>query len=121
MNGKFARDMALYLAARVEKDGDPIASLFLLTLHRAPSPTERVKMTALLTRALPPAPAKGERKQLVRSLVGEHTGKKFDYQEEQSLVRYEENLHPSEVSPQVRMLAELALVLFNTNEFAYVY
>ena len=58
---------------------------------------------------------------MVRSLVGEHTGKKFDYQEEASAEAYEENLHASEVRLRVRALAELALVLLNTNEFAYVY
>ena len=121
LNGKFARDMALALAARVEKEDDPLASLFLRTLHRAPSAQERVQMTALLARPLADAPAKTVRKPLVRSLVGEHTGKKFDYQEEASAEYYEENLHSSEVSPRVRALAELALVLLNTNEFVYVY
>ena len=121
LNGKFARDMAIAMAARVEKDKDPIASLFLRALHRVPSNEERAKMTALLARPLASAPPPPVRKPLVRSLVGEHTGKKFDYQEEASLEPYEENLHASEVSPRVRALAELALVLFNTNEFAYVY
>ena len=121
LNGKFARDMALALAGHVEKDSDPIASLFLRTLHRGPSQPERVKMTALLARPLGPPPPKLEGKPLVRSLVGEHTGKKFDYQEEAVPGTYEENLHASDVSPRVRALAELALVLFNTNEFAYVY
>ena len=123
LNGKFARDMALALAARVEKDSDPIGRMFLQTLHRAPSQQERTntKMTALLARPLAPPPPRPERQPLVRSLVGEHTGKKFDYQEEAMQGAYEENLHAADVSPRVRALAELALVLFNTNEFAYVY
>ena len=78
-------------------------------------------MTVLLARPSTAVPAKPERKPLVRSLVGEHTGKKFDYQEEASSETYEENLHASEASRRVRALAELALVLVNTNEFAYVY
>ena len=36
-------------------------------------------------------------------------------------VEYEENLHASQVGPATRALADLALVLFNSNEFAYVY
>jgi mono/diheme cytochrome c family protein len=121
LNGKFARDMSLALAAKVEKDKDPIASLFSRTLHRAPSSKERAQMTALLAHPLAPLPPKPARKPLVRSLVGEHTGKRFDYQEEASPEAYEENLHASEVSPRARALAELALVLLNTNEFVYVY
>ena len=78
-------------------------------------------MTALLARPLGASPPKPERKPLLRSLVGEYTGKRFDYQEKALVEGYEENLHASEVSPRVRSLAELALVLFNTNEFAYVY
>ncbi len=121
LNGKFTRDMALALAVRVEKDRDPIESLFLRVLYRQPSAEERAKMAGLIARELPAAPPKPDRKPLVRSLVGEHTGKKFDYQEESLGEPYEENLHASEVSLKARKLAQLALVLYNTNEFAYVY
>jgi len=121
LNGKFSRDMSLALAARVAGDPDAVGSLFLRILKRAPSVAERSKMTALLARPLGPAPALQVRRPLVRSLVGEHTGKQFDYQEEALGEPYEENLHASQVSLRVRALAEVALVLFNTSEFVYVY
>jgi hypothetical protein len=35
--------------------------------------------------------------------------------------RYEANLHPSDVAPETRALAGLALALFNSNEFVYIY
>ena len=126
-NGKFARDMALALAARIEKmPGDAIDNIFRAALQRAPAAEEkrlmeahRKSMTAHHERAA--LPAKPERKSLVRSLIGEYTGKRFDYQEEGGATSYEDNIHPSEVPARVRALSEIALVLFNSNEFMYVY
>ncbi|MCH8859361.1 MAG: hypothetical protein IID54_07275 [Proteobacteria bacterium] len=34
---------------------------------------------------------------------------------------YQFNLEPHEVTPETRALAELCLILFNANEFLYVY
>jgi hypothetical protein len=36
-------------------------------------------------------------------------------------VEHEENVHPSEVDASTRALADFALVLFNSNEFVYLY
>ena len=42
-------------------------------------------------------------------------------EEETDPVAYEENLQPGRCQPETRALADLALVLFNSNEFVYVY
>lgn len=59
---------------------------------------------------------------VTRTMFEEMTGEPFSYTER--LLTYENytpDLKAWEVSPQVRALADLALVLFNSNEFVYVY
>ena len=58
---------------------------------------------------------------LVRSITSELTGNEVKIEEDIDPVAYEENLQPGEVSPETRALADLTLVLFNSNEFVYVY
>lgn len=129
-NSKFARDMALAFAARLEKmtsdRGAQIDHAFQRAFSRLPTEWERKrarahleKMTEHHRRVAPPeAPP---RKPLVRSLIGEYTGKHFDLEEETDAVEYEENIQPRQVSPETRALADLALVLFNSNEFIYIF
>ena len=129
-NSKFAHDAALAFAARLEALGGnharQVDQAFLLSFSRPPAESERrraldhlEKMTAHHRRAAPPEPA--AHKALVRSLIGEYTGKRFDLEEEADPVDYEENLRTDKASPKTRALADLALVLFNSNEFVYVY
>ena len=66
-------------------------------------------------------PAKPVRKPLVRGITSELTGAEVRIEEEEDLERYQENLQPADVSPETRALADVALALFNTNEFIYVY
>ena len=122
LNGKFSRDTALALARRA----GGVRELIRLAYQREGTPKEigmleqhYAKMLAH-HRATEP-PARTERRPLVRSLVGELTGKRFDYQEEAIREEYEENPHPRDVSAEIRALAEVALVLLNANEFVYVY
>ena len=126
-NSTFVHDMALAFAARVEKSGgDRVETAYRYAFNRAPLAAERVSIKDYLQRMtayhrgqqLPP---NKERKALVRSITSELTGNEVQVEEETDPVKYEENLHSSEVSPEVRALADLALVLFNSNEFAYVY
>ena len=56
-----------------------------------------------------------------RTMVEELTGEPFDFEEAWHLEHYEYNLQPSEVSPATRALAELCLVVLNSNEFVYIY
>lgn len=68
-----------------------------------------------------PAPERQKREPLVRSITSELTGENFRFEEELPPWEYEDNLHASDASPATRAWADLALVLFNSNEFAYVY
>jgi hypothetical protein len=104
-----------------------IARLFRLVLNRDARPHEIdaclehwEKMTARHQSLIfePPSyPTK-----VVREAVEENTGEKFTYVE--PLEVYEEfvpDLKPADASPAVRGLAEVCLVLLNSNEFVYVY
>ncbi len=130
LNSKFTRDTALAFAVRLEKlSRDRHAQVdhaFRLAFHRQPTERERTKalehlakMTEHHRRVAPPQVP--TRKPLVRGLIGEYTGKHFDLEEEADPAEYEENIQPAQVSAETRALADLALVLFNSNEFVYVY
>ncbi|MCY4535238.1 MAG: PSD1 and planctomycete cytochrome C domain-containing protein [Bryobacterales bacterium] len=60
--------------------------------------------------------------QITRSLVEEFTGAPFEYQEWLPIYEdYQPDTRAWEVGPSTRALADLCLLLFNSNEFAYVY
>jgi hypothetical protein len=117
-------------AARLQKEGatsaERIERAFQLAYGRPPSKEE----TALARRHLEEmtryhetniAPKMPEREPLVRSITSELTGENFRFEEDLPPWQYEDNLHASDASPETRAWADLALVLFNSNEFAYVY
>ncbi|MBT5707517.1 MAG: hypothetical protein HOI66_14465 [Verrucomicrobia bacterium] len=60
--------------------------------------------------------------EVVREAVEENTGEKFQFTERLNVF---EDFIPdkkiADVPPKTRALAELCLVLFNSNEFAYIY
>ena len=59
--------------------------------------------------------------QITRSLVEEFTGRPFEYEEILPVFEnYEQDTKAHQVSEQVRALADICLILFNTNEFIYV-
>jgi len=122
MNSSFANHRALALAAHA----DSVEQTFLWALGRQPSAVEFKLASDFLRRreafyrqhpAAPEAPPKP----LVRAITSELTGTAVEVEEDQTLVPYEDDLKPSQVSAAVRARADLALSLFNTNEFAYVY
>jgi hypothetical protein len=57
----------------------------------------------------------------VHQITSELTGAAFSFVQQEDPSPFEENLHPADVSPETRALADLALVLLNANEFLYVY
>jgi hypothetical protein len=60
--------------------------------------------------------------EVVREAVEENTGEKFQFVEQLELARdFVADLEFADATPETRGLAELCLVLLNTNEFAYVY
>jgi hypothetical protein len=129
-NSRFANDTALAFAVRLDKmAATPSARIdqaFRLALSRQPGAEERTlllkhytRMVEQEKRAKPPEPR--PRTAQVRSLVHELTGQKFDLAEEGEPVKYEENIQPSQVSPETRAMAQVLLVLLNSNEFIYVF
>ncbi len=60
--------------------------------------------------------------QIKRKMFEEMTGEPFEYVEQLDIYKnYEPDTKDIDVSPQTRGLADLAVVLFNSNEFIYVY
>ncbi len=58
---------------------------------------------------------------ITRSLVEEFSGETFEYEEILPVFEnYQADKKPSQVSPAVRALADMCLLLFNTNEYIYV-
>ncbi|QDS94564.1 Planctomycete cytochrome C [Roseimaritima multifibrata] len=61
-------------------------------------------------------------RQIVREAVEENTGERFTFIERLHAVDdFEPDVQPSDVSRRTRALADLCLVLLNSNEFVYVY
>ena len=130
-NGQFVNDRALALAHRIGKmttDGDKGVDLaFRLVYGRLPTADERrlsaahvAKMT-LHHRTQKPVPEKLPIS-VTREMVEELTGEKFRWDEELDVMKdYQPDLKPWDVGPETRGLAELCLVLLNSNEFMYVY
>jgi hypothetical protein len=103
-----------------------IERVFRMAFQRRPSSQEMTRCLEHLERmnryhaAVPPR-AEIAPKRIVRSIIGELTGKQFDFEEDWDPAAYEFNVKPGQVTAGVRALAELCLVLLNSNEFAYVY
>jgi len=137
-NSQVTLDRAVALAARLMKEGsgkaesakrkaEIIHRAFQLAYGRAPKTDETqacLEHWAAMTkrhqslRLEKPAPPL----EVVREAVEENTGEKFIFRER--LHAYEDfvpDLKLADVDAETRGLAEVCLVLFNANEFAYVY
>ncbi len=78
------------------------------------------RMESLLPRTADPYQAPAS--EIVREAVEENTGEKFTFVERlYALDDFEPDLQPNAVSLQTRALADVCLVLMNSNEFVYVY
>ena len=103
-----------------------IANAWKLVYDRKPTPAELKRSEAFLQKRTeeqrrnpPPAPA--PRKPVIRSITSELTGTEVKVAEDQEIGPYEENIKPGQVTPEVRALADLGLVLFNSSDYLYVY
>jgi mono/diheme cytochrome c family protein len=130
LNSEFAQARALACAASITKAAPDlqarIAGVFQRTYGRAPTDAERQACTAhfekslaahtnenLAPRQLPTS--------IRRHMVEELTGETVYWDEDLSpLAKYESDLQPSQVTAETRALADLCLVLLNSNEFLYV-
>jgi len=128
-NGQSSYDRALALANRVlkEKAADPISRVFELTFGRKPSADEKTACEAhwqqlevkqaKLTFSKPKPPL-----EVRREAVEENTGEKFSFQEKlPGYADFVPDLQPADCDAKTRALADVCLVLLNSNEFAYVY
>ena len=100
---------------------------FQRALGRAPDEAEIERLTAYLAdMADYHQGVKPERPEypteITRSLVEEFSGDTFEYQEIlPAFEDYQPDLKPADVDAETRALADLCLLLFNSNEFVYVY
>ncbi|MBE2284859.1 MAG: PSD1 domain-containing protein [Prosthecobacter sp.] len=128
-NGQASYDRALALANRVlkEKAADPISRVFELTFGRKPSTGEKAACEAhwrqmeakqaKLTFLRPKPPL-----EVRREAVEENTGEKFSFQEKlPGYADFVPDLQPADCDAKTRALADVCLVLLNSNEFAYLY
>ncbi|MBI1312834.1 DUF1549 domain-containing protein [bacterium] len=130
-NSEITFDRSLALANRVLSEtsshNQAIERVFQLAYGRSPSSSETA---ACLThwetmttrhRTLKFEPPDYPRK-VVREAAEENTGEKFTFAEPLGVYAdFVPDLKPSDVGPDVRGLAEVCLVILNSNEFAYVY
>ncbi|HEY6169546.1 MAG TPA: PSD1 and planctomycete cytochrome C domain-containing protein [Verrucomicrobiae bacterium] len=130
-NGRASYDRALALANRAVKetksDEGALTRCFQLAYGRKPGADE-LRATLAHWRAMeskqnstkvespkPPLEVK-------REAVEENTGEKFTFNEKlETYAEFVPDLQPGAVDARTRALADVCLVLFNSNEFAYVY
>ena len=130
-NGQSTRSRALALANRAIKetknDVEAITRLFALVFSRSPRTAEiencREHWRAMeaLVGNIKPTTIKPPLK-VRRDAVEENTGEKFSFSEKlYANAEFVPDLQPADVSPRILALAEVCLVLLNSNEFSYVY
>ena len=130
-NSTATTDRAIALAQRLQQEHSTpeqqIAAAFSLVLGR-PASDEEVHQLASYTSemvqhhaAVQPLPVHYPQ-EITRSLVEELSGQPFEYTEILPVFgTYQPDAKPADVSPATRALADVCLVLFNTNEFMYLY
>ena len=131
LNSDVMSDRSIALAQRVEKEMETlhlqVKRAVQLTFGRVPDKVEwgSLERYVLKMRAYhvkhPPEPVKYPTR-ITRSLVEELTGRPFEYEEILPVFdNYVPDEKPADVSANTRALADLCLLLFNSNEFIYVY
>ena len=128
LNSEQSRDMALIMATRLAEvsPDQRIDAAFQLAFGRQPDGDELAWTREFLEEmATHHAAHKAQPRQppddVVHHITSELTGEKFEFVQPAYSGPYEHNPHPSEATPEARALADLALALFNSNEFVYVY
>jgi hypothetical protein len=130
-NSEVSLDRALALAARVRREATTreasLARAFQLLFGRAPTKPELTLCLDHWAQMLAKHqtlsfPKQNLPREVVREAVEENTGEKFTFTEPLEVVAdFVPDLKMSEAPPETRALADICLVLLNSNEFAYVY
>ncbi len=129
-NSQFTASRALAMAAAVEKQSDTpagrVEQAFRRAYGRPPTDAEREACAAhyatLLARHRAARPARVDLPlQVERHMIEELTGEPVHWDEDLGVLKaYQRDLMPWDASPETRALAEVCLVLLNSNEFLYV-
>ncbi|MFY0652569.1 MAG: PSD1 domain-containing protein [Cyclobacteriaceae bacterium] len=130
-NDRSIRDRAVALANRISEkqsaDSERVASTFEAVFNRKPSQFELQTSTDYLAKMTDyhvenPIPKEEYPKKVEREMFEEMTGEIFRFEEKLEVYdNYEADLKTHDLEPDARALADLAVVLFNSNEFMYVY
>ncbi len=130
-NGQASYDRALALAARVLKtssdDAQVLQQVFMLAYGRAPSPVESQAcqahwQTMLARQRTLSFAKKTPALEITRAAVEENTGEKFTFRERLNAnADFVPDIQPANVDARTRALADVCLVILNSNGFAYVY
>ncbi len=130
-NSRFAQSRSVALAAAIAKRTDDPAQRVGLAFRRVygrQATAEELLWAGNHVKQLTahhrrhPAPAAKIPQKVTRSMVEELTGEPFEFVEELTLMKdYQRDLSPGDVDAATRALADLCLVLMNSNEFVYVY
>ncbi len=131
LNSDLMNDRAIAFALRVEKEFDTlhlqVKRAVQLAFGRVPDKQEWERLEQYVDRMKKHHQMHKPEKSrypmsITRSLVEETTGLPFEYEEIlPAFENYKADKKASGVKPSTRALADLCLVLFNTNEFMYVY
>ena len=131
LNSDVITDRSLAFAQRLEKQtsvpAEQIDRAFHIVFGRNPDDNEKQRLQTYLTEmteyhqsATPAAPEYSA--EITRSLVEEFSGEAFEYTEILPVFEnYQADLKPADATPETRALADVCLLLFNSNEFAYIY
>ncbi|HBE71197.1 MAG TPA: hypothetical protein DDW52_23880 [Planctomycetaceae bacterium] len=132
LNSDVMTDRSIAIALRLVRDGasqndEIVASAFESILGRQPTEPELLNMSDYLNemrdyhRANPPEAVEYPTT-VTRSLVEEFTGEPFEFVELLNVYNdYVPDAKPWTVSAETRAIADVCLILLNTNEFMYVY
>jgi len=130
-NGQYVNNRALALAKRLEGEAKGLAGqvdmAFKLTMGRVASDAERARCVEHIRamvehHRVTPVERVDLPLTIERTMIEEMTGVHFDWVEQlDNFQNYTPDLMPWDVGAQTRGLAELCLVLLNSNEFVYLY
>ncbi|QEG39838.1 PSD1 and planctomycete cytochrome C domain-containing protein [Roseimaritima ulvae] len=130
LNSDTITDRSIAMALRLQREGETLEAqierAFQLTLGRSASAEEKQILATYVRDMLPyhqqhPPQPVSYPTEITRSLVEEFSGDTFEYQEILPIFEsYQADKKPSEVSAETRALADMCLLLLNTNEFMYV-
>ena len=131
LNSEVTSDRAIALALRAEKEFDTlhlqVKRVVQLAFGRVPDKVEWERLKQYVAKMQGyHAKYQPEKviypKSIIRSLVEEFTGQPFEYEEILPVFEnYVPDKKPADVNANTRALADLCLLLLNSNEFIYVY